>query len=246
VYDRTDTLEQVCRCPIACCATRSAQWQLSAGWCGTCCMHRLVQHAKTAWYSQQGLSVRSNTLQQVHRCLQQTEQVALVRCSLLLSAGCCVVAACSFVHHWYRLQGMSDRVNNTQTSMHTYTACCATPLVSCSCLQAVLNTVVCTALQGLCNMATQPNTGCKACLTASTHANRHAHLYSSVLQLSLCSCGCLQSILVTAVCTGFVQHVLKPGTACRSTIPTQHFQIGAVMSASMLGSLSCSYAGVCC
>jgi hypothetical protein len=52
----------------------------------------------------------------------------LVRCScLLLSAGCCVVAACSgFVHHWYRLQGMSDRVN-TQTSMHTYTiACCAT------------------------------------------------------------------------------------------------------------------------
>jgi hypothetical protein len=41
VYDRTDTLEQVCRCPIACCATRSAQWQLSAGWCGTCCMHRV-------------------------------------------------------------------------------------------------------------------------------------------------------------------------------------------------------------
>jgi hypothetical protein len=36
---RTDTLEQVCRCPIACCATRSAQWQLSAGWCGTCCMY---------------------------------------------------------------------------------------------------------------------------------------------------------------------------------------------------------------
>jgi hypothetical protein len=31
----------------------------------------------------------------------------------------------------------------------------------------------------------------------------------------------------------------------RSTIPTQHIQIGAVMSASMLG-LSCSYAGVCC
>jgi hypothetical protein len=67
---RTDTLEQVCRCPIACCATRSAQWQLSAGWCGTCCMYAQGWcNMLAAWYSQQGLSVRSNTLQQVHRCL---------------------------------------------------------------------------------------------------------------------------------------------------------------------------------
>jgi hypothetical protein len=35
--------------------------------------------------------------------------------------------------------------------MHTYTiACCATQLVSCSCLQAVLNTVVCRGLHGVC------------------------------------------------------------------------------------------------
>jgi hypothetical protein len=134
---------------------------------------------------------------------------------LLLSAGCCVVAACSgFVHHWYRLQGMSDRVNTRKQACIRTLACCATRLVSCSCLQAVLNTVVCRACTGFVQHGNQPNTGCKACLTASTHANRHAHLYS-VFCSSLCSCGCLQSILVTAVCTGFVQHVLKPGTACK-------------------------------
>jgi hypothetical protein len=60
----------------------------------------------------------SNTLQQVHRCLLQTEQVALVRCScLLLSAGCCVVAAA---------QGLCTTgtckaclIANTRASMHT-------------------------------------------------------------------------------------------------------------------------------
>jgi hypothetical protein len=129
--------------------------------------------------------------------------------------------------------------------MHTYTiACCATRIgqlqLSAGCSEYCrMHGLV----QGLCNMATQPYR-LQACLTASTHANRHAHLYSSVLQLSLCSCGCLQSILVT-VCTGFVQHVLKPGTACKVHYTDATFQIGAVMSASMLGSLSCS-AGVCC
>jgi hypothetical protein len=71
-----------------------------------------------------------------------------------------------------------------------------------------------------------------------------ACIYIRVLR-SHC-CGCLQSILVTAVCTGFVQHVLKPGTACKVHYTDATLQIGAVMSASMLGSLSCSYAGVCC
>jgi hypothetical protein len=40
---------------------------------------------------------------------------------------CCVVAACSgFVHHWYRLQGMSDRVNTRKQACIRTPACCAT------------------------------------------------------------------------------------------------------------------------
>jgi hypothetical protein len=104
---------------------------------------------------------------------------------------CCLLRVCAPL---VQAASMSDRVNTRKQACIRTLACCATRMVSCSCLQAVLNTVVCMGLvQGLCNMA-NTNTGCKACLTASTHANRHAHLYSSVLQLSLCSCGCLQSI----------------------------------------------------
>jgi hypothetical protein len=119
-------------------------------------------------------------------------------------------------------------------------------LVSCSCLQAVLNTVV-WACTGFVQHGNTAKYSCKACLTASTHANRHAHLYSSVLQLSRVQ---LRLFAIYSgycrmhrVCAACLETGLQPA---RSTIPTQHFQIGAVMSASMLGSLSCSYAGVCC
>jgi hypothetical protein len=135
----------------------------------------------------------------------------LVRCSCLLH--CCVVAACSgFVHHWYRLQGMSDRVNTRKQACIRTLACCATRIgqlqLSAGCSEYCRMHRACRVW--VCATWQHSQYRLQACLTASTHANRHAHLYSSVLQLSLCSCGCLQSILVTAVCTGFVQHVLKP------------------------------------
>jgi hypothetical protein len=57
------------------------------------------------------------------------------------------------------------------------------------------------------------NTGCKACLTASTHANRHMHIYIRVFCSSR-SCGCLQSILVTAY-AGVCAACLETGTACK-------------------------------
>jgi hypothetical protein len=147
--------------------------------------------------------------------MSASKQVALVRCScLLLSAGCCVVAACSgFVHHWYRAQGMSDRVNTRKQACIRTLACCATQLVSCSCLGCSEYCRMHRACTGFVQHG-NTNTGCKACLTASTREQACTSIFS-VLQLSLCSCGCLQSILVTAVCTGFVQHVLKPGTACK-------------------------------
>jgi hypothetical protein len=88
--------------------------------------------------------------------------------------------------------------------MHTYTiACCATQLVSCSCLQAVLNTVVCRGLHGVC--ATWQHSQIQAAGMSDridTREQACTSIFESVLQLSLCSCGCLQSILVTAVCTG--------------------------------------------
>jgi hypothetical protein len=78
---------------------------------------------------------------------------------------------------------------------------------SAACLQAVLNTVVCIGLaQGLCNMATQVQAAGMSD-RIDTRTGMHIYLLDVLLLLSLCSCGCLQSILVTAVCTGFVQHV---------------------------------------
>jgi hypothetical protein len=85
----------------------------------------------------------------------------------------------------------------------------ATRMVSCSCLQAVLNTVVCTGLvQGLCNMATQPNTGCKACLTASTHANRHASFE--------CSAALTVQLRLFAIYSGYCR--MQGLAACLETV----------------------------
>jgi hypothetical protein len=125
--------------------------------------------------------------------------------------GCCVVAACSgFVHHWYRLQGMSDRVN-TRKRMHTYTiACCATRIgqlqLSAGCSEYCRMHRACTGF------VQHGNTGNRLQgMSDRIDTRTGMHIYIRVFCSSLlCSCGCLQSILVTAVCTGFVQHVLKP------------------------------------
>jgi hypothetical protein len=167
----------------------------------------------------------------------------LVRCScLLLSAGCCVVAACSgFVHHWYRLQGMSDRVN-TQTSMHTYTIACCNSIgqlqLSAGCSEYCRMHRACT---GFCNMATH-NTGCKACLTASTHANRHAHLYRVPGSRAVAAVCNLFWLLPYAqgLCSAILKRYSLQGPLTDATL-----QIGAVMSASMLGTCLV-LAGVCC
>jgi hypothetical protein len=60
--------------------------------------------------------------------------------------------------------------------------------------------------QGLCTTGT----GCKACLIASTHANKHAYVHYSMLcnsigQLQL-SAGCSEYCRMHRACTGFVQH----------------------------------------
>jgi hypothetical protein len=158
---------------------------------------------------------------------------------------CCVVAACSgFVHHWYRLQGMSDRVNTRKQACIRTIACCATRMVSCSCLQAVLNTVVCGLWQGFVQHGNTAKYGLQGMSDRIDTRNRHAHLYSSVLQLSLCSCGCLQSgycRMHRVLCS-----MSKPDSLQGPLYRRNTFKKGAVMSASMLGSLSCSYAVFCC
>jgi hypothetical protein len=140
---------------------------------------------------------------------------------------------------------MSDRVN-TQTSMHAYTiACCATQIgqlrLSAGCSEYCRMRLyrVCATWQH------NGNTGCKACLTASTHAEQ-ACIYIE------CSAALTVQLRLFAIYSGYCR-MHRVCAACLETryslqgpIPTQHFQIGAVMSASMLGSLSCSYAGVCC
>jgi hypothetical protein len=65
--------------------------------------------------------------------------------------------------------------------MHTYIRAPAgfTTRISSRCLQAVLNTAVCT---GFCNMPSQPGT-CSICLMGPTHRNRHTHLCQIVVQL---------------------------------------------------------------
>jgi hypothetical protein len=58
---------------------------------------------------------------------------------------CCLLRVCAPL---VQAAGMSDRVNTRKQACIRTLACCATQLVSCSCLQAVLNTVVCTGFTG--------------------------------------------------------------------------------------------------
>jgi hypothetical protein len=128
---------------------------------------------------------------------------------------CCyllvVVPLCTgFVHHANTAgtaAGVSDRQHTQTHRMHTCTSMLCISNWSLQLSAGCSEYCRMHSLHRVCATWQHPGTGCKACLTASTHANRHAHhLLYCVLLLTLCSCGCLQSILVTAVCTGFVQH----------------------------------------
>jgi hypothetical protein len=57
------------------------------------------------------------------------------------------------------------------------------------------------------------------CLTASTHANKHAHIFHFVL-LPDCAVAAARVILITAVRTGFVQQVVEVRLQARWVIQT--------------------------
>jgi hypothetical protein len=193
-----------------------------------------------------------NTLQQVHRCLlANCEQVALIRCTcLLLSAGCCFC----FLHRVcamptparYSLQGVSDRVNTRKHACIRALACCASRIgqlqLSAGCSEYCR---ACRAYRGLCNMAT-PGTGCKACLTASTHANRHALTSDTVFYCSHCA--------VAAVCNLFW---LLPYAQGLCNMPTARYSLQHLFDRSntsnrltsmpdRCASSGCTVAPVCC
>jgi hypothetical protein len=133
--------------------------------------------------------------------------------------------------------------------MHTYTiACCATRIgqlqLSAGCSEYCRMHRACTGfvqhgntakyrLQGMSDRIDTREQACTSifeCSAALTVQLRLFAIYSGYCRMHRVCAACLETQVQPA----------------RSTIPTQHFQIGAVMSASMLGSLSCSYAGVCC
>jgi hypothetical protein len=100
-------------------------------------------------------------------------------------------------------QGMSDRVNTQKTHAYVhYSMLCNSGQLqlSAGCSEYCRMHRACTGFV----QHGHTNTGCKACLTASTHANRHAHLYSSsaalTVQLRLFA-------IYSGYCRmGFVQH----------------------------------------
>jgi hypothetical protein len=102
----------------------------------------------------------------------------LCRC-LLLGASCCVVTVrTGFVQAntaRYSLLGMFDRNTRKQACIRTYVhqQVLQLELVSSRCLQAVLNTAVCT---GFVHMPSQPGTACSICLMGPTHRNRHTSM----------------------------------------------------------------------
>jgi hypothetical protein len=132
----------------------------------------------------------------------------------LFAICCCVVAACSgFVHHWYRLQGMSDRVNTRKQACIRTIACCATRMVSCSCLQAVLNTVVCTGLwQGFVQHGNTAKYGLQG-MSDRIDTRTGMHIYIRVFCSSHCAVAAVCN-LVTAVCTGCCA-ACRNQTACK-------------------------------
>jgi hypothetical protein len=128
LFDRLDTSQQIHRCLLICLASRVVM-QVgcccplpSAGCCVYCCVHRVCA---TCHCSQAGTAWSLTDLTHPNRCTDvywyalNLVQVMQVPCScLLLSAGCCAVAACTgFVQHvntgGYRLQGLLHRSNTS-------------------------------------------------------------------------------------------------------------------------------------
>jgi hypothetical protein len=149
LFDRLDTSQQIHRCLLICLASRvghAGRMLLSSAICRLLCLcvHRVCATCHCNEQVQPGLFDRLDTSQQMHRCLLvclNLVQVMQVPCScLLLSAGCCAVAACTgFVQHvntgGYRLQGLLHRStqNNRARNWRVELILCR-----CCCLRAVL------------------------------------------------------------------------------------------------------------
>jgi hypothetical protein len=142
-------------------------------------------------------------------------QVMQVPCScLLLSAGCCAVAACRVLCHvntgGYRLQGLLHRyiktiVLNSSVLLSSYCADAAVYGLFCS------GTAACT---GFVPHVNQTGTSCKFCWTKLIHRNKQActlacmgtSLSSGCAVAAISVFCCLPVVVVAAACTGFVQH----------------------------------------
>jgi hypothetical protein len=89
---------------------------LSAGCCG-CCMHRVCaacphSQVKDATGCKICLTEPTHTNRCTSECLHDVRLKLFSRSSLLLSAGCCAIAAGGFVQHldtaWHKLQVLSE------------------------------------------------------------------------------------------------------------------------------------------
>jgi hypothetical protein len=132
LFDRLDTSQQIHRCLLICLASRvghAGRMLLSSAICRLLCLLLCAQglcnmSLQPGRYSLVSLTdlTHPNRCTDVYWYALNLVQVMQVPCScLLLSAGCCAVAACTgFVQHvntgGYRLQGLLHRSNTSKQS----------------------------------------------------------------------------------------------------------------------------------
>jgi hypothetical protein len=196
---------------------------------GTCCtalgLCNVLRQPGTACKVCQSV----NTLQQVHRCRQQTEQVALVECGV-----CAYLLFVALLLPAFRV--CAPQVRSCKAYLIASNACAHT--IAC-CASNWSATAVCRLFITLCTpgactgFVQHGNAAWPGIRRPHRHANRHAHLYIEVF------CSSRVQLRLFAIYSGYCR-MHRVCAACRvqparSTIPTQHIQIGAVMSARHAG-----------
>jgi hypothetical protein len=146
------------------------------------------------------------------------------------------VAACKVIQtnrtHLTRYIDVQQYTGNILGNLFSYAAVC------CYLLAVVLQLPA----QGLCSMPTQPGTGCRFALIQLVRMSRSiTACYAQTVH-----CSCLQIILVTAACTGFVQHVVEVNHPARSVRTTDNIQTGTPRPKTYSNILSNLFCICCC
>jgi hypothetical protein len=147
--------------------------------CATCCV------ANTARYRLHGMCLTASTREQACTYIPLCFAALIVQLHASYPDYCMHrVCAASRGSQVTGLQGHSDRQHiqpgtlMSDSILVTYWATCFGHIQ----LFAAICWLLLQPAQGLCSMPTQPGTGCKACLTASTHAKRRHNAYYHVVQ----------------------------------------------------------------